>query len=137
MSFDVKKVNQLLKSEEFVAKLKLDLSNEGIIKSFNEEGVKLDAKDAEDFKKILSELNKKLSKKELDNDLLSAAGGISVTDGLRHVGKGIGAAARGVVNVGEGLAHTAWGVVELPISLAKDVGVGLAEGITGRNFHKN
>lgn len=85
MGIDIQKVNSLLKSENFVEKLISNLSNEGIIKIFGDEVIKLEIKDAQDFKKVISGLY------EISDDSINVSGGkISFEIGTKDIGKGIG-----------------------------------------------
>lgn len=141
MSINVEKINSLLKSGDFVEKLKADLSNEGIVKTFGGEGIKLENKDAQDFKKVISGLY------EMKDNDLDVSGGVSIEGGFKNIGKGIGGmiggtvrgvgtviggVAKGVGTVAgstvKGIGRTVWGAAEVPLSLVYDVGKGIYEG---------
>ena len=173
MSFDIEKVNNLLQQDGFTNKLKRDLSNEGIVKTFGDVGVSITTEDAQDFKKRAMQYYNKYSKEhngpveELSDNQLNVSGGkISVEKGVHDVFKGagtvirstakgvgtvMGSTARGVgtvvggvakgvadaaVGTGKGVGRSIWGIVQIPGSLAIDIGKGIydgiRDGITGR-----
>ena len=132
MSFDVEKVNGLLKKDDFVSKLKADLSEEGIIKTFGSKEISLTKEEALGFKQTLAERYK------LSDEQLNVSGGkIGIEHGVHDVFEGVGHVIGGVgkgvasvvVGTGKGIGKAAWGVVQMPVSLVRDVGKGIYEGV--------
>ena len=156
MSFDIEKVNNLLQQDGFTNKLKRDLSDEGIVKTFGDVGVSITTGDAQDFKDHAMQYYHEYSKKHYngpveklsDNQLNVSGGKISVEKGVHDVFKGagtvIGSTARGVgtvvggvakgvadaaVGTGKGVSRSIWGIVQIPGGLAIDIGKGIYDGI--------
>ncbi len=138
MSFDIEKINDLLKKDDFVNKLKADLSDEGIVKTFGNEGVSLTKEDAIEFKQIIAK------KYELAEDQLNVSGGKmgiekGVHDTFEGVGTVVGSFVKGakdvVVGTAKGVGKSAWGLIQIPGSIVRDVGrgvyCGIKDGITG------
>lgn len=143
MSFDVEKVNSLLKKDNFVNKLKADLSDEGIVKTFGSEGISLTKEDAIEFKQTIS------TKYELEEDNLNVSGGkMGIEQGVHDTFEGVGTViggfvkgakdvavgtAKGVkdvaVGTAKGVGKSAWGLIQIPGSVVRDIGVGVYSGI--------
>ncbi len=154
MGFDVEKVNGLLASQDFVSKLKADLSDEGIVKTFGNEGISLTKEDAQGFKQHISRLYK------LSDEQLNVSGGkISIEKGIHDVfsgvghvvggaakgvgtvaggiAKGVGTVAGGAVKgvgkvakgIGYGVGNVTWGAIEVVGSAVQSLGKGIYDGV--------
>lgn len=137
MNGNVEKINLLLESDAFVEKLQSDLSDEGIVKAFESEGVKLEVADAQELKKVITKCQ------EIKDEELTAAGGKSSNIGEatgRAVGElvgdvavGVGQVAKGVCTAVGGVGKGVWkigsGAVMLPGKFVYNVGKGICKGV--------